>query len=94
LKTVIAPREAEALMHEIAVLNERREALDDGELSALEEQAETEDDLADEQMGSTSNYLDMTALGRQEEWEHSPEGYPQTPPHMWWNYHDAYDAGK
>jgi hypothetical protein len=31
-------------------------------------------------MGSTSNYLDMTALGRQEEWEDSPEGYPQTPP--------------
>lgn len=45
LKTVIAPREAEALMHEIAVLNERREALDDEELSALEEQAEIDDDL-------------------------------------------------
>ena len=33
----------------------------------------------DEQMGSTWNYLDITALGRQEEWEDSPEGYPQTP---------------
>ena len=31
----------------------------------------------------------MTALGRQEEWEDSPEGYPQTPA-GWWNYHDAY----
>jgi hypothetical protein len=31
----------------------------------------------------------MTALGRQEEWEDSPEGYPQTPPIGWWNYHDA-----
>jgi predicted dithiol-disulfide oxidoreductase (DUF899 family) len=41
-------------------------------------------------MGSTWNYLDITALGRQEEWEDSPEGYPQTPPHEWWNYHDAY----
>jgi hypothetical protein len=36
----------------------------------------------------------MTALGRQEEWEDSPEGYPQTPPYVWWNWHDEYgDAG-
>jgi hypothetical protein len=33
----------------------------------------------DEQMGSTWNYLDITPLGRQEVWENSPEGYPQTP---------------
>ena len=46
----------------------------------------------DEQMGSTWNYLDITALGRQEEWEDSPEGYPQTPPYKWWNWHDNYDA--
>ena len=45
----------------------------------------------DEQMGSTWNYLDITALGRQEEWEDSPEGYPQTPPYKWWNWHDAYE---
>jgi predicted dithiol-disulfide oxidoreductase (DUF899 family) len=45
----------------------------------------------DEQMGSTWNYLDITALGRQEEWEDSPRGYPQTPPYKWWNWHDAYD---
>ena len=32
----------------------------------------------DEAMGSTWSYLDITALGRQEEWEDSPEGYPQT----------------
>jgi len=44
----------------------------------------------DEAMGSTWSYLDMTALGRQEEWEDSPEGYPQTPPYQWLNYHDAY----
>jgi predicted dithiol-disulfide oxidoreductase (DUF899 family) len=44
----------------------------------------------DEQMGSTWNYLDITALGRQEEWEDSPEGYPQTPPYKWWNWHDDY----
>jgi len=44
----------------------------------------------DEQMGSTWNYLDITALGRQEEWEDSPEGYPQTTPYEWWNWHDEY----
>ena len=41
-------------------------------------------------MGSTWSYLDITALGRQEEWEDSPEGYPQTPPYQWWNLHDEY----
>ena len=44
----------------------------------------------DEAMGSTWNYLDITALGRQEEWEDSPEGYPQTPPYTWWQWHDDY----
>ena len=44
----------------------------------------------DEAMGSTWSYLDITALGRQEEWEDSPEGYPQTPPYRWWNLHDEY----
>jgi acetamidase/formamidase len=44
-----------------------------------------------EQMGSTWNYLDITAFGRQQEWEDSPEGYPQTPPYKWWNWHDEYD---
>jgi predicted dithiol-disulfide oxidoreductase (DUF899 family) len=48
------------------------------------------DARGDEAMGSTWSYLDITALGRQEEWEDSPEGYPQTPPYEWWNYHDAY----
>src|SRR5215204_3342609 len=42
----------------------------------------------DEALGSTWSYLDMTALGRQEEWEDSPEGYPQTPPYDWWIWHD------
>ena len=46
-------------------------------------------DRGDEQLGSTWSYLDITALGRQEEWEDSPVGYPQTPPYQWWNYHDA-----
>jgi predicted dithiol-disulfide oxidoreductase (DUF899 family) len=47
-------------------------------------------DRGDEQLGSTWSYLDITALGRQEEWEDSPAGYPQTPPYQWWNYHDAH----
>ncbi|WP_068875007.1 MULTISPECIES: DUF899 domain-containing protein [unclassified Phenylobacterium] len=45
----------------------------------------------DEQMGNTWNYLDITPLGRQELWEDSPEGYPQTPTYKWWNWHDAYE---
>jgi predicted dithiol-disulfide oxidoreductase (DUF899 family) len=44
----------------------------------------------DEAMGTTWSYLDMTALGRQEVWEDSPEGYPQTPPYEWWSWHDEY----
>ncbi|MGZ4628028.1 DUF899 domain-containing protein [Oryzihumus sp.] len=47
----------------------------------------------DEAMGSTWSYLDLTALGRQEEWEDSAEDYPQTAPYQWWNYHDAYGHG-
>ena len=50
------------------------------------------DGRGDEAMGSTWSYLDMTALGRQEPWEDSPDGYPQTPAYEWWNYHDAYGA--
>src|SRR5215471_2837715 len=42
----------------------------------------------DEQMGSTWNYLDITALGRQETWEDSPQGYPQDEPYQWWIWHD------
>ena len=46
LKTVIAPREAEALQRELAALEQRRSELDDEELAALEEQARLDDDLA------------------------------------------------
>ncbi|WP_026411464.1 DUF899 domain-containing protein [Actinomadura oligospora] len=44
----------------------------------------------DEVMGGTWSYLDITALGRQENWEDSPDGYPQTPPYEWWNWHDSH----
>jgi predicted dithiol-disulfide oxidoreductase (DUF899 family) len=52
------------------------------------------DARGDEQMGNTWNYLDITALGRQEEWEDSPEGYPQTKPYKWWKWHDAYNGAQ
>jgi predicted dithiol-disulfide oxidoreductase (DUF899 family) len=48
------------------------------------------DGRGDEAMGGTWAYLDITALGRQEQWEDSPKGYPQTLPYGWWNYHDNY----
>ncbi|HYE43193.1 MAG TPA: DUF899 domain-containing protein [Caulobacteraceae bacterium] len=44
----------------------------------------------DEAVGTVWSYLDLTALGRQEVWEDSPEGYPQTPTYKWWNWHDSY----
>jgi predicted dithiol-disulfide oxidoreductase (DUF899 family) len=47
----------------------------------------------DEAMGTLWSYLDMTALGRQEIWEDSPEGYPQSRPYKWWNWHDSYVQG-
>jgi crotonobetainyl-CoA:carnitine CoA-transferase CaiB-like acyl-CoA transferase/predicted dithiol-disulfide oxidoreductase (DUF899 family) len=49
------------------------------------------DNRGDEALGSTWSYLDLAALGRQETWEDSPEGYPQSPPYNWWNWHDEYD---
>lgn len=36
------------------------------------------------------NLLDLTPYGRQETWEDSPEGWPQTPPYTWWRLHDEY----
>jgi predicted dithiol-disulfide oxidoreductase (DUF899 family) len=47
----------------------------------------------DEAIGTVWSYLDITALGRQEIWESSPPGYPQSRPYKWWNWHDAYVAG-
>ena len=34
--------------------------------------------------------LDWTPLGRQETWEDSPEGWPQSEPYEWWRRHDEY----
>jgi predicted dithiol-disulfide oxidoreductase (DUF899 family) len=44
----------------------------------------------DEAMGTVWSYLDRAPLGRQEIWEDSPDGYPQSPTYKWWNWHDSY----
>jgi predicted dithiol-disulfide oxidoreductase (DUF899 family) len=41
-------------------------------------------------IGNVWSLLDITPFGRQEEWEDSPTGYPQTPPYVWWRLHDEY----
>ncbi|HEX2126097.1 MAG TPA: DUF899 domain-containing protein [Thermoleophilaceae bacterium] len=46
-----------------------------------------------EALGGNWTFLDLTPLGRQEEWEDTPPGRPQTPPYGWWRRHDEYDAG-
>lgn len=38
------------------------------------------------------NLLDLTPYGRQETWEDSPDGWPQTAPYEWWRLHDEYPA--
>jgi predicted dithiol-disulfide oxidoreductase (DUF899 family) len=44
-----------------------------------------------EALGTVWTFLDRTPLGRQEEWEDSPAGYPQTKPYEWWRRHDEYE---
>jgi predicted dithiol-disulfide oxidoreductase (DUF899 family) len=43
-----------------------------------------------EGLGSLWSFLDLTPFGRQEIWEDSPPGWPQTPPFAWWRRHDEY----
>ncbi len=45
-----------------------------------------------EALGSNWTLLDLTPLGRQENWEDSPPGWPQTEPYTWWRRHDEYKA--
>jgi predicted dithiol-disulfide oxidoreductase (DUF899 family) len=44
-----------------------------------------------EGLGSNWSFLDLTPLGRQEDWEDSPEGYPQGSRYEWWRRHDEYE---
>jgi predicted dithiol-disulfide oxidoreductase (DUF899 family) len=43
-----------------------------------------------ETLGSVWSFLDLTPLGRQEEWEDTPDDRPQGPAYSWWQYHDSY----
>jgi predicted dithiol-disulfide oxidoreductase (DUF899 family) len=43
-----------------------------------------------EALGSVWTFLDLTPLGRQEDWEDSPEGWPRGPRYEWWRRHDEY----
>ena len=45
----------------------------------------------DETLGGFWSYLDLTPLGRQETWEDSPAGWPQSEPYAWWRRHDEYE---
>lgn len=42
-------------------------------------------------LGSVWSLLDLTPLGRQEDWEDSPAGYPQDPTNSWVRRHDEYE---
>jgi predicted dithiol-disulfide oxidoreductase (DUF899 family) len=46
----------------------------------------------DEMLGTVRAFLDLTPLGRQETWEDSPGGWPQTPPYEWLRRHDEYET--
>jgi predicted dithiol-disulfide oxidoreductase (DUF899 family) len=43
-----------------------------------------------EALGSVWTFLDLTPFGRQEEWEDTPTGRPQSRPYVWWRRHDEY----
>ncbi len=43
-----------------------------------------------ESLGTAWSLLDITPYGRQEKWEDSPKGWPQSEPYYWWRFHDEY----
>ena len=43
-----------------------------------------------EYIGTPFALLDLTPWGRQEKWEESPKGWPQTEMYSWWRFHDQY----
>lgn len=43
-----------------------------------------------EYLGTQWSYLDLTPFGRQESWEDSPTGWPQSKPYEWCRRHDEY----
>jgi predicted dithiol-disulfide oxidoreductase (DUF899 family) len=45
-----------------------------------------------ETLGPNWSLLDLTPFGRQETWEDSPAGWPQSEPYTWWRRHDRYET--
>jgi predicted dithiol-disulfide oxidoreductase (DUF899 family) len=45
-----------------------------------------------DKLGSVWSFLDITPFGRQEPWEDSPTGTPQSDPYLWWRRHDEYET--
>lgn len=45
-----------------------------------------------EALGSNWTFLDLTPFGRQETWEDTPAGRPQSAPYVWWRHHGEYDG--
>ena len=45
-----------------------------------------------ETVASIWTLLDLTPYGRQEFWEDSPTGWPQSEPFQWWRRHDQYET--
>ena len=43
-----------------------------------------------EALGSTWTFLDLVPYGRQESWEDTPAGRPQSEPYAWWRRHGEY----
>ena len=43
-----------------------------------------------EEIGPAWSFLDITPLGRQEDWQDVPPGRPQSRTYEWWRLHDNY----
>jgi predicted dithiol-disulfide oxidoreductase (DUF899 family) len=43
-----------------------------------------------EVLGSSWTFLDLVPYGRQELWEDTPDGRPQSEPYSWWRRHGEY----
>ena len=47
-----------------------------------------------DELMNTYGWLDHTPFGRQEDWEKSPEGWPQTPKNLWVRHRDRYEMSQ
>lgn len=70
MRTIIAPREAEALQSEIATLRQKRSELDDAELAAMEEHGTAEAELTkllDQEADLTETYIQADRVAAEAE---------------------------